>query len=81
MDIDTSYTDQKEYYNRNKAISVQGSLYKAFINREVQVGINPFTKLETNSYYKLNTLSQNENSTINITINALEEIKAKKILI
>lgn len=80
IDVDTSYTDQKEYYNRNKAISVEGSLYKTFINREIKLGIDPYTKLNTDSYFKLNTLTQNENSTINVSISELEGDNSEKKL-
>ncbi|MDA1353342.1 MAG: hypothetical protein O3A01_02575 [bacterium] len=80
MDVDATYTDQKEYYNRNKAITVAGSLYKTFINREIKFGIDPYTKFQTDSYYRLNTLEQNENSTINVSIKELEGSDSEKKL-
>ena len=69
FDFDAKYTDQTEYYNRNKALNTanNGSLFKDIDDVGVKTRVRPFSFLTISNELENNKLKQYSNTAINIS--------------
>ncbi|MBT5855971.1 hypothetical protein HOH87_04975 [bacterium] len=73
IDIDTAYTDQNEYYNRNRSTTTIGSLFKEIDDVAIASKASPFSFITLTSLAEFNRLNQQSAVTINITPQALRK--------